>query len=504
MTRTRWMVAAALALAVGLAACGLASGEEASPAAKKINVVIVTGGHGFDEKPFLAMFEAMKDVTFTHAPQKDDSEIFEDTSDWKYDVIVFYNMGQKITEKRQKNLLALLDKGVGVVTLHHALAAYQDWPDFQKIAGGKFYLKEAEVNGAKRGTSGAKDGVTHKIHVEDPNHPITKGVQDFTVVDETYCRYTIDPKSHALLTTDEPTSDKVVGWAGTFGKARTCYLINGHDAKVYGNASYQALVANAVRWAAGRTGEPAEAAALAPTRVTVYAAPAAADDQPAAASGKKIRAVVVTGGHDFEEKPFMAVFEAMSGVAFTHAPQKDDSEIFEDTSDWKYDVVVLYNMSQRISEKRQKNFLALIEKGVGVVTLHHALGAWQDWPEYEKIVGGKFYTKDTVVNGAKRPPSTYKHGVDFKVHVEDAAHPITKGVKDFQIHDETYGRYGVDPKVHVLLTTDEPSCEKSIGWTSPYGKGRTCFLLLGHDGKAYENPGYRALVTNALRWAAGR
>lgn len=219
----------------------------------------------------------------------------------------------------------------------------------------------------------------------------------------------------------------------------------------------------------------------------------------------RINIVVATGGHGFQQKPFLAMFKAMdgAGITFTHAPQKDHSELFEDISEWKYDVIVLYNMTQKISEKRRKHFMALLDKGVGVVVLHHALAAWQDWPDYaNKIAGGKFYTKPTVENGVKREKSGWKEGLDYTVHIEDPNHPITRGMKDFKIHDETYCRYSVSPKAHLITTTDEPTSEKAIGWTLGCGKARTCFIINGHDGKAYANPGYRKLVTNAIRWAA--
>lgn len=255
MTGAKWICAAALVAALGWAAVGMGAADKATDA--KINVVVVTGGHGFEEKPFLAVFETMDGITFTHAPQKDDSELFEDTSQWKYNVIVLYNMGQKISEKRRKNFMALLQKGVGVVTMHHALACWQDWPDFaNKIVGGKFYLKDTEENGVVRKTSGYKHGVDFTVHIEDPNHPITKGLKDFAIHDETYCRYSVSPKVHVITTTDEPTCEKAIGWTLGCGPARTCYLINGHDAKAYENPNYLKLVSNAIRWAAKKEKTP--------------------------------------------------------------------------------------------------------------------------------------------------------------------------------------------------------------------------------------------------------
>ena len=223
----------------------------------------------------------------------------------------------------------------------------------------------------------------------------------------------------------------------------------------------------------------------------------------AARGGEKIRVVVVTGGHGFNAKAFYSLFEGYDDIEFVRAPQKDHSELFEDVSNWPYDVIVLYNMTQRISDKRRSNFVALLKKGVGLVVLHHALAAFQNWPEFKKIVGGKYYLRPTVEDGVNHPRSAYKHGVRFKVKVADPKHPVTAGIGDFEIHDETYRGYFVDPSVHVLLTTDEPSSGKVLAWAKTYENARVCYIQLGHDANAYSNPAYRKFIYQAIRWAAG-
>ncbi|MEW6357839.1 MAG: HEAT repeat domain-containing protein [Planctomycetota bacterium] len=219
---------------------------------EKIKAIVVTGGHAFDQASFLSVFDGHPDIAATHFPLKDHSEVFEDIGQWQYDVIVFYNMTQKISEKRQVNLLALLDRGVGVVTLHHALADYQDWPEFKKIAGGKFRSREMVEDGVTYPKSGWKDDVRWRVHIADPEHPITKGMEDFEITEETYCRYGVEPNVHVLLTTDEPTSEKAVGWCGTYRKSRTFAVQLGHGPSAHTNGNYRWLVAQAIRWAAGR------------------------------------------------------------------------------------------------------------------------------------------------------------------------------------------------------------------------------------------------------------
>ncbi|UCD51648.1 MAG: DUF1080 domain-containing protein [Phycisphaerales bacterium] len=218
-----------------------------------------------------------------------------------------------------------------------------------------------------------------------------------------------------------------------------------------------------------------------------------------------IKAVVVTGGHDFEREPFFAMFDSYADIDYVEAIQKDHSELFEDISDWDYDVIVLYNMSKDISPKRQENFKALLrDKGVGLVALHHAEGAYPNWDEYRRIIGAKYPLTDQTIDGVAFKTGTFKHDVDLTVQIADSDHPITCGLKDFAIHDETYHGLWFAEDNQVLLTTDHATSDKTIGWTRPdYGKARVVFLQGGHDGKAYANPNYCQLVGQAIRWAAG-
>jgi len=215
---------------------------------------------------------------------------------------------------------------------------------------------------------------------------------------------------------------------------------------------------------------------------------------------EKIKVAVVTGGHDFQREPFFSMFKGHDDIEYVEAQQKDHSEIFEDISGWNYDVIVLYNMTQNISPKRQENVISLLKQGVGLVALHHSIGSFQQWDEYRKIIGSKYYLKATGQIAA----STYKHDVDFTVHIADAGHPITRGISDFAVHDETYKNCGFEKDIHVLLTTDHPDSDKQIGWVRQYGKARVCTIQVGHGPSLYADPNYRQLVARAIRWSAGK
>ena len=199
-----------------------------------------------------------------------------------------------------------------------------------------------------------------------------------------------------------------------------------------------------------------------------------------------IKAIVVTGGHDYDVKEFFEMCDSLKGIEYVHADQKDDSELFDDISNWDYDVIVLYNMSQKITPKRQENFIRLLKKdGVGLVAVHHCLAAYQDWPEYKKIIGAKFYTKPMTEDGVQYKVGSYKHDVKFTVHVENTEHPVTRGLKDFEILDETYKGSAFLPDNKILLTTNEATSDESICHVREYGKARVCYIQLGHGKDAY-------------------
>ncbi|MBN2508536.1 MAG: ThuA domain-containing protein [Verrucomicrobia bacterium] len=232
-----------------------------------------------------------------------------------------------------------------------------------------------------------------------------------------------------------------------------------------------------------------------------------------AAESGKLRFLVVTGGHGFEKEAFFRVvpgcvfgqaYKHNTEVSLTAATQGKSSEAYDRADLLTYDVVVLYDMVQTITDAQKAKFLALFDKGTGLVVTHHALGSYQDWPEYEKIIGGKYLLRDEREGGTLWPKSDYQHDVDIPVVILAKDHPITQGLKDFTIHDEIYKRFRVRPDVTPLLTTTHPESGKPLGWARTQGKSRVVYLELGHDHFAYENPHYQQLVARSIWWAAGR
>lgn len=219
---------------------------------------------------------------------------------------------------------------------------------------------------------------------------------------------------------------------------------------------------------------------------------------------KKLSVLIVTGGHGFEHEAFFAMFDSFDRIEYREVVHPQADEIYTDGTAAKYDVLVFYDMYQEITSEQKSAFLNLLKKGKGLVVLHHALASYQAWPEYEKIVGGKYFLKPHKENGHEVPGSTYKHGQDIPVHIVNPQHPVTKGMQDFHIHDEVYGGIYVAPNVDALLSTEHPLSGKIIAWAHQYENSRVVTIQLGHDHSAYENENYRKLVRRAILWVAGR
>jgi hypothetical protein len=169
-----------------------------------------------------------------------------------------------------------------------------------------------------------------------------------------------------------------------------------------------------------------------------------------------------------------------------------------------YDVLVMYDLVVDITPQQQQDFIALLKQGIGVVSLHHNLGAHRNWDEFAKIIGGKYLFAKAQYGEKSYGPSTAKEGVDINVFVADTGHPVTRGIADFKIHDEVYGNCYVAPESHILLKTDHPLNNPTLAWVTKYGASPVVYIQLGHGPGAHNDANYRKLVHQAIQWVSGR
>jgi type 1 glutamine amidotransferase len=217
---------------------------------------------------------------------------------------------------------------------------------------------------------------------------------------------------------------------------------------------------------------------------------------------KTIRIMVITGGHAYEVEQFNQMLASLGeNITYQVAELPAAYNLFMPDNRSKYDVLVFYHMWQEITPEQATVFADCIRQGKPLVALHHSICAYDDWPEYFNIIGGKYFHKPTTVNGKEYAVCSYVHDLHFKVRISDPSHPVTKGMKDFEIFDETYKGYYVEEGVTPLLTTDESSSAPVIGWSKKYGNARVVTLQSGHDVPTFENPNFRKLLKQSIEWA---
>jgi len=216
---------------------------------------------------------------------------------------------------------------------------------------------------------------------------------------------------------------------------------------------------------------------------------------------ESIRILVITGGHDYKVEQFNQMLTSLGdNISYQVAELPAAYEKFRPENRSKYDVLVFYHMWQKITDEQKKDFADCIRQGKPLVALHHSICAYDDWPEYFDIIGGKYFHKPTTVKGKEYQPCTYIHDLHFKVKISDPKHPVTQGIKDFEVFDETYKGYYVEVGVTPLLTTDEPTSTPVIGWTKKYGKAQVVTLQSGHDAPTFENPNFRKILKQSIEW----
>ena len=218
-----------------------------------------------------------------------------------------------------------------------------------------------------------------------------------------------------------------------------------------------------------------------------------------AQSSKILNVMVVTGGHSYDTIQFFRMFDSLEGVTYTHYAQPKANEAIANGEAEKYNVLVFYDMWQNISETEKDAYQKLTREGKPFLFLHHTLVSYQKWPEFEKMLGGKYIEKspDVPVN----EQSTYEH--DVWVIIQTAQnHPVTKKFNQLRFFDEVYGNFRVSDNVVPLLKTTHPKSAPLIGWENTYNSSKIMYLQPGHDSRTFETEDYRKLLTQAIHYLA--
>jgi hypothetical protein len=217
-------------------------------------------------------------------------------------------------------------------------------------------------------------------------------------------------------------------------------------------------------------------------------------------SASKLKIIIVTGGHDFNREAFFQMFDSFNNLSYTELIQPEARIQLATIDLSSFEAVVFYDMPKTITEEEKNSYYRLLKAGKGLLFLHHSICAYQDWPEFKQIIGGKYYEKK---KNEKFGASSFTHDIDFYVQIVHPSHPVTKGIKDFVLLDEVYGNMEVLPEISPLLSTDHPKSNILIGWTLKKENSKIVYIQPGHDEKSYSNPEYRKIIKQSISYITG-
>jgi uncharacterized protein len=236
--------------------------------------------------------------------------------------------------------------------------------------------------------------------------------------------------------------------------------------------------------------------------LVLAALPLHAAEQPASGvPARQAKVLVLTGneypGHPWKETaPLLGKFLAQDPRLATTV--NEDPKFLASPKLHDYDAIVLNYMNWQSpdpGDEARANLKKFVEQGKGLVLVHFACGAFQDWPEFRKIAGRAW---DPKLRGHD------PHG-KFTVEIVGGESPITRGMKSFETVDELYTCLAGDKEIEVLATAKSKVDGKDypMAFLNRYGKGRVFHCVLGHDVPALSGEGVQELYRRGTAWAAG-
>jgi type 1 glutamine amidotransferase len=252
--KQRWCVSMLCAVAVCAALVSPGRGQEAKP----VRVLFVLGSAAVHDirnlPPILEKvlgdvggFQVTRLEPPKDKPPQDGAHLarLADIKGADYDVLVFYTMGYGLNDAQERALQKFVEDGGGIVALHSASLTFNNSRVWGEFLGARF--------------AGHIPGL-HKLNVviADPQHPVTAGVEPFTVVDEEYRHKFAEVKRQVLARFKErpEKSDQKLNmdivWTREIGKGRVLYSALGHGREAWENPAWQKLIVQGILWSAGQ------------------------------------------------------------------------------------------------------------------------------------------------------------------------------------------------------------------------------------------------------------
>jgi type 1 glutamine amidotransferase len=138
-----------------------------------------------------------------------------------------------LTDAQAESLAGWVQGGGGLLAVHAATVAGQTSPTLRALVGGVFVTHPPQFS-----------FTVYPLYVE---HPITAGIEAFTVHDEFYVQAYDDTVAIHAIALDRGVAHPMV-WSKSEGQGRVAYIAMGHGPEVWELEPYQRLMMQAVEW----------------------------------------------------------------------------------------------------------------------------------------------------------------------------------------------------------------------------------------------------------------
>jgi uncharacterized protein len=217
------------------------------------------------------------------------------------------------------------------------------------------------------------------------------------------------------------------------------------------------------------------------------------------AQKEKLSMLVITGGHNFDRNAFFGMLDSFTDISYEEIKHPEANAVFLTDAVNAFDVILFYDMVQDIGESEMKAFENMVEKGAGLVFLHHSIVSYQHWDFYKNVLGGQYILSANSDSNT----SNYKHNVKFEAEIQNNTHPITLNLENFLLFDEIYGNVWISKMNQILISTNHPESMNPIVWCREITPlTRTVYIQPGHGPEVFSLPAYRKLLYQSIRWAA--
>jgi len=152
-----------------------------------------------------------------------------------------------------------------------------------------------------------------------------------------------------------------------------------------------------------------------------------------------------------------------------------------------YDVVINYidAWGKRGNTDFAGALIGYVAGGGALLSLHGGIIA-HSLSEIEQMIGGSF---------TNHPPR------EVIEYVHSAPHPIMRGVDPFSLDEEPY-MFTMDnvAKLTMLMEYVYKGEKYPAAWLRGYGRGKSCYLSMGHTAESFENEGCAKLLRRCALW----